>query len=85
LVTIEWTEGAIKDLERLDKPVARRILRRLAWFCKNFQSVVPEPLAGELKGIFKFRIGDWRAIYTMQHNIIIIQFVGHRSKLYKSK
>ena len=64
MVKIEWTEGAIKDLERLDKPVARRILRRLAWLSKNFQSIVPEPLTGELKGTFKLRIGDWRAVYT---------------------
>jgi mRNA interferase RelE/StbE len=83
LVKIEWTEGATKDLERLDKPIARRILRRLAWFSKNFQSIVPEPLTGELKGTFKLRIGNWRAIYTVEGKIIVIQFIGHRSEIYK--
>jgi len=29
LVKIEWTEAAIKDLEKLDRPVIQRILRRL--------------------------------------------------------
>ena len=83
MVKIEWTEGATKDLERLDKPIARRILRRLAWFSKNFQSIVPEPLTGELKGTFKLRIGNWRAIYTVEGKIIVIQFIGHRSEIYK--
>jgi len=83
LVKIEWTEGATKDLERLDKPIARRILRRVAWFSKNFQSIVPEPLTGELKGTFKLRIGDWRALYTVEGKIIVIQFIGHRSEIYK--
>jgi hypothetical protein len=56
LADIEWTEGALSDLERLDKPIARRILRRLTWFSKNFQSIVPEPLAGTLKGTFKSNV-----------------------------
>jgi len=83
LVKIEWTEGATKDLERLDKPIARRILRRLAWFSKNFQSIVPEPLGGAFKGTFKLRIGDWRAVYTVEGKVIVIQFIGHRSEIYK--
>jgi len=83
LVQIEWTEGALKDLEKLDKPIARRVLRRLTWLSKNFQSIVPEPLAGELKGTFKLRVGDWRAVYTAEGNTIVIQFIGHRSEIYK--
>ena len=83
MVQIEWTEGALKDLEKLDKPIARRVLRRLTWLSKNFQSIVPEPLAGELKGTFKLRVGDWRAVYTAEGNTIVIQFIGHRSEIYK--
>jgi mRNA interferase RelE/StbE len=85
LVQIEWTEVAIKDLEKLDKPVARRILRKVTWLSRNFQSTVPEPLAGELKGAFKLRIGDWRAVYTMEAKIIVIQFIAHRSQIYKTR
>jgi mRNA interferase RelE/StbE len=85
LVNIEWTEGATKDLEKLDRPIARRILRRLTWFSKNFQSVVPESLTGELKGAFKFRIGDWRAVYTLEGKTIVIQFISHRSDIYRIK
>jgi mRNA interferase RelE/StbE len=83
LVRIEWTEGAIKDLEKLDKPIARRIVRRLTWVSNNFQSVVPEPLSGPLRGAFKLRIGDWRAVYTVEGKAIVIQFIGHRSEIYK--
>ena len=58
MADIKWTEGATKDLERLDRPVARRILKRLAWFSKNFQTLVPESLCGQLGETFKFGIGD---------------------------
>ena len=85
MARIEWTEGAAKDLEKLDKPIARRVLRRLTWFSRNFQSIVPEPLSGELKGTFKLRIGDWRAVYTMEGETIVIQFICHRSEIYRIK
>ncbi len=85
MVKLEWTEGAIKDLEKLNKPIAQRILTRLAWFSKNFQRIVPEPLTGEFKGTFKLRIGNWRAVYTVEGKTIVIQFIGHRREIYKIK
>ena len=71
MVKIEWTERAIKDLEKLDRPIARRILRRLARFSRNFQGIVPEPLTGEPKGTFKLRIGDCRAEFTLSKGEIL--------------
>ncbi|WP_369018049.1 hypothetical protein QBE54_09980 [Thermatribacter velox] len=50
---IEWTEEAVRDLDKLDKQVAIRILRKLNWFAKNFARVIPEPLSGEFKGTYK--------------------------------
>jgi len=84
LVKIEWTEPAARDLEKLDRQVARRILKRLTWLSKNLGSVIPEPLAGELRGAFKLRIGDWRVVYTVEGKTIVIQFVGHRRDIYKT-
>lgn len=83
MVRVEWTEEAIRDLEKLDKPIARRILKKVTWFSKNFQSIVPEPLTGELKGTFKLRVGDWRAAYTVEGGVVVIQSVGHRGGIYR--
>jgi len=85
LLNIEWAESATKDLEKLDKPIARRILTRITWFSSNFERVIPEPLTGEFKGTFKLRIGDWRVVYTVEGKSILIQFIGHRSEIYKIK
>jgi len=81
LVKIEWTEDAVKDLEKLDKSIAKRILKKINWLFNNFERIVPEPLAGEFKGAFKLRIGDWRVIYTVDEEVLIIQFVGHRKDI----
>jgi len=83
LARIEWTEGAVRDLERLDRQIARRILRKLEWFSKNFERAVPEPLGGEFKGVYKLRVGDWHVIYTIEGETIIVQSIGHRREIYK--
>jgi mRNA interferase RelE/StbE len=83
LVKIEWTEGAIEDLEELDRVVARRVLKKITWFSKNFEQLVPEPLSAEFKGTYKLRVGDWRVVYTVEGRTVIIQFVGHRREIYK--
>jgi mRNA interferase RelE/StbE len=82
LAKIEWNEAAIKDLANLDKPVAQRILKKINWLSENVERVTPEPLIGQLKGTYKLRIGDWRVIYTMEGQTLVIQFIGHRRDIY---
>ncbi len=80
---VEWTEDAIEDLSRLDKPIIRRILKKVSWFSNNFDSITPESLSGDFKGAFKLRLGDWRVVYTIENDLILIQAVGHRREIYK--
>jgi len=53
------------DLGSLDKPIAQRVLNKLRWLAENFEAITPEPLTGEWKGLFKLRIGSYRALYTV--------------------
>ncbi len=83
MAKVEWTEDAIEDLSRLDKPIIRRILKKVSWFSNNFDSITPESLSGDFKGAFKLRLGDWRVVYTIENDLILIQAVGHRREIYK--
>ena len=58
-------------------------MRKLEWFAENFTRVVPEPLGGEFKGVYKLRVGSWRVIYTIEGDTIVIQGVGQRREIYK--
>jgi mRNA interferase RelE/StbE len=44
---------------------------------------MPEPLSGEFTSTYKFRVGDWRIVYTLQDERILILAVGHRREIYK--
>jgi len=83
LPKVEWTEDAIEDLERLDKPIAKRLLKKISWFSQHFDNIIPEPLSAELAGTYKLRVGDWRIIYTIETGVIVIQAIGHRKEVYK--
>ncbi|MHC3130368.1 MAG: type II toxin-antitoxin system RelE/ParE family toxin [Candidatus Bathyarchaeota archaeon] len=73
----------MKDVEKLDNPVAQRILRKIDWFSRNFERLTLEPLSGEFKGTFKLRVGEWRVIYAVEGETTAIQFMGHRKEIYR--
>ena len=83
MLKVEWEEKAIDDLEKLDRLIADRILRKISWFADNFDKITPESLSGDLRGLFKLRIGDWRVIYQVEGDIVFIRFVGHRREIYE--
>lgn len=85
MYSIRFEDEAIRDLERLDKSVARRILRKLKWLAQNAESMRHVGLRNELAGLEKLREGDYRVIYEVlsAEQILIIYFIGHRSQVYK--
>jgi mRNA interferase RelE/StbE len=84
---IRFVKDAVRDLEKLDKSTARRIVRKLDWLKENAETIQPKGLRKNLAGLAKILEGDYRIIYEMIHSekIIIIHFIGHRSEVYKNK
>lgn len=78
---------ATENLQRLDKHIARRILRKLSWLAENAEIINPKGLRNSLSGFAKLREGDYRIIYEVSHDeeIIFVRFIGHRSEVYKNK
>jgi len=79
---VEWEKEALDDLQKIDKPILKRILNKISWFSQHFDNITPEPLSGDLAGMFKVRVGDWRIVYTIKNEVIVIQAVGHRREIY---
>ena len=83
---IVYEKTAIFAMQKFDPSIRRTIDDRLTWFAEHFENLTPLPLTGELRGYFKFRIGDFRAIYTVDWNnkIIFVRTVGKRDDVYKN-
>ena len=80
---VEWGKEALDDLQKIDKPIVKRILNKISWFSQHFDNSTPEPLSGDFSGTFKLRVGDWRVVYTVERERIIIKAIGHRREIYR--
>lgn len=80
--TIILENSAEKFLKKLDKPEQIRIRNKLKELENNPQLGIP--LVGNLAGLWKLRIGDYRAIYQIRNQelIILILKIGHRKNIY---
>jgi len=77
-----FTDRAKKDLFQLQSDTAKQIKQRLKYFSEN-----PLNYAKKLKettlGTFRFRVGDYRIIFDLVEDKIIILRIGHRKDIYK--
>ncbi len=82
---VELTKIAEDDLSSLDGAIAQRSLDRLHWMADNVESVRHKALSARFKGTFSLRIGDYRAIYTLNRadSKVVVHFVRHRSEVYR--
>jgi mRNA interferase RelE/StbE len=87
MYTIRLLKSASRGLEQLDKTVATRVVRRLRWLAENLDSIRPESLKGQLRGLYKLREGDYRIAYEIlrDERVIIVHLIGHRREIYKIK
>lgn len=87
MYSIRILKPAAKELEKLDKTSAQRIVDRIRWLSVNLQSTKLFPLKGELAGLYKIREGSYRIIFEIirSEQTIIIHSVGHRKGIYKKK
>ncbi len=84
---VEFTESAIKQLKKIDKQTVRVIKN---WVIKNLVDTIDprlygKALTGNLKGIWRYRVGDYRLFATIKEDIITISIfeIGHRREVYK--
>ncbi|MCD6170006.1 MAG: type II toxin-antitoxin system RelE/ParE family toxin [Candidatus Latescibacteria bacterium] len=78
-------KAASQELERSDKPIGRRIVQRINWLAANLDAIRLEALTGDLAGLYKLRVGDYRVIYEVlwDEETIVIHAIGHRSDIYR--
>ena len=77
---LEWKEGALKQLSKLDPIIAQRIFNKTEGLKEEPFSKDVSRLKGRTE--FKLRIGDYRVLFFIDGNKISISRVGHRKNIY---
>ena len=76
-----------KAFKRLDPSAARQVAKKLQWLSAH-PEVLSHPvryLPTDLQGLQKYRIGDWRVLFWVDHvtQVMTLYTVEHRSRVYK--
>lgn len=81
---IVFSRQAKKDWQKLDTPIRNQLLKKLAFF---IFSKVPLYYAEKLHdanlGQYRFRIGDYRIVFDVENDTILVLRVGHRKNIYR--
>lgn len=85
---IEFEDAALKELAKLDKQVAKRIIVFLRERVAGLEDPrsVGEALKGSKLGEFwKYRVGDYRIITNIEDGVmrILVLKVGNRREVYR--
>jgi len=79
-----YTQRAARDIKKLDSNTKDRIGKTLLRY-----SVEPlrfaEKLSDPMLGGYRFRIGDYRVIFDIEGNEVVVLRVGHRREIYRGR
>lgn len=86
--TISYTDTARKQLRKLDKQTARRVLDFMDERIAGAQSPrdTGKALTGPMLGTFwRYRVGDYRIICEIQDGklCVLVVEIGHRREVYR--
>jgi mRNA interferase RelE/StbE len=86
MYSIELTRQAEKNFSQLMKSnptIGKRVAHAIDGLAEDPEKGVP--LRGELKGLFKYRVGSYRIIYEIKKQKLLITVIdiGHRREVYR--
>ena len=82
---IKFSDEAVKSLSKLDKHVAKQVYRAIQQLAalENPRDK-GKALTGQLRGLWRYRIGDYRVVCLIEDDelIVLVLGVGHRRQIY---
>ncbi|MGH3688194.1 MAG: type II toxin-antitoxin system RelE family toxin [Pseudonocardiaceae bacterium] len=82
---IEWAGPALRELRKLDKLVARRVLAAVTKLGVDLCRPGTWALTGYPPGTMRLRIGDYRVVYVVRDDMVLVTVVrvAHRREAYR--
>ena len=85
---INFSETSLKQLRKLDSLSRKRILNYVSDVLTKIENprILGKALTGDLKGLWRYRIGNFRIVCQIQDNslLILILKIAHRKEIYLS-
>lgn len=83
--SVEYDPKALKELSKLDKPVARHLVRAIDALGADPRPSGARPLVG-YPDLWRIRVGDYRVVYTIRDAqlVVLALRIAHRSNVYRN-
>lgn len=81
---IVYKKSVQRDLKKLNKAEVQRILNQIEEDLSKNADTHPV-LKGRFAGLRKYRIGDYKVIYTILGDDILVLRIGNRKDIYKKE
>jgi mRNA interferase RelE/StbE len=80
--SVEYKASVARDLRKLDARPASRVLTLLEDRLGK-DPAAGQALRGEFAGLFRLRVGDYRAIYSKTSTGVLVLRIAHRKDVYR--
>jgi mRNA interferase RelE/StbE len=81
-VNFIWPESARSELRAVDRENAMRILLALTRYAESGEGDI-KALSGDWDGYYRLRVGDFRVIFRIISEELVIVRIRHRSDVYR--
>lgn len=80
-----WSEKVQKELSKLGHAEVTRIVKKVETHLAKDPLMLGKALTGNFSGLYSYRVGDYRVIYTFRQDelVIIVLHAGHRKDVYE--
>ena len=80
--SLAFKSSVARDLKKIGKEQAKRILNKIVKELPSEAIKCPQ-LKGKFAGLRKYRIGNYRIIFALLEDTILIARISHRKDVYK--
>ena len=81
---IVYKKSVERDLKKLSKAEAHRVMNQIEEELPQKADTYPV-LKGQFAGLRKYRVGDYRVVYAILGDDVLVLRIGHRKDIYKKE
>lgn len=83
MVSVAFSRSARKQLDALPKAIRPHVWRIVDELERWPRVSGAKPLRGDMKGRFRRRTGDYRVVFSVKGDTLIIEKIGNRKDVYE--
>ena len=83
---VSYKKTAARDIQKLSPQIQKRLRLKLEFFYEQTDPLMfAEPLTKPADAQYRWRVGNYRVLFDIRDETIIILRVQHRSEVYRNR